>query len=143
MAVAGLALARLLFLALLTLFLWQLYRAMQQDLRRAARPARGGGPLALVATASSGMTAPGRRYRVEGELRLGRLPDNSIVIDDDYASGHHARIWSDGGRCLIEDLGSTNGTLVNGRAARGTVVLEPGATVQVGGAVLRLEAERE
>lgn len=145
MAVAGLTLARVLFLGLLTWFLWQLYRAMQADLGRARQVADSpvAGALALVSVAGSGMLAPGRRFRIDGELTIGRLPDNLVQVADDFASGHHARVWLDGGRCVLEDLNSTNGTLVDGRVVRGAVELRPGSRVQIGTAVLELRAERE
>ncbi|MGJ9636016.1 FHA domain-containing protein FhaB/FipA [Actinotignum sp. GS-2025b] len=47
---------------------------------------------------------------------IGRAPDNTLVLDDTYASGHHARIFAAEGRRWVEDLGSTNGTLVGGSA---------------------------
>lgn len=44
---------------------------------------------------------------------IGRLPDNSIVIDNPAVSGHHASLFRDGDDFIVEDLGSTNGTFVN------------------------------
>lgn len=145
MATAGLTLARILFLGLLSWFLWQLYRAMQGDLRRSARAGAmpAGRALALVSLAGTGMTAPGRRFRIDGELTIGRLPDNLIQVADDFASGHHARVWIDGDRCVVQDLDSTNGTLVDGRAVRGAVELRPGSRVQIGATLLELTVERE
>lgn len=45
---------------------------------------------------------------------VGRAPTSTLVLDDDYASGQHARIYPQGGRWYVEDLGSTNGTVVGG-----------------------------
>jgi hypothetical protein len=47
-------------------------------------------------------------------LRLGRSPDNDIILRDPATSGHHARVERRGDQFWIVDLGSTNGTLVNG-----------------------------
>ena len=47
-------------------------------------------------------------------LRLGRSPDNDIILRDPATSGHHARVERRGDTFWIVDLGSTNGTLVNG-----------------------------
>jgi pSer/pThr/pTyr-binding forkhead associated (FHA) protein len=47
-------------------------------------------------------------------VTLGRAPDNDIVVGDPATSGHHGRIDVRGGSFWISDLGSTNGTLVNG-----------------------------
>lgn len=46
---------------------------------------------------------------------IGRLPGNTIVIDHSSVSGHHARVFRDGDRFVVEDLASTNGTFVNGK----------------------------
>jgi pSer/pThr/pTyr-binding forkhead associated (FHA) protein len=50
----------------------------------------------------------------DSALRLGRSPDNDLILRDPATSGHHARIERRGERFWIVDLGSTNGTLVNG-----------------------------
>ena len=46
---------------------------------------------------------------------IGRLPDNTVVIDNPAVSGHHACVFREGERFIVEDLGSTNGTFVNDR----------------------------
>jgi pSer/pThr/pTyr-binding forkhead associated (FHA) protein len=54
-------------------------------------------------------------YAVGTGLTIGRLPDNAVVIDNPAVSGHHARVFEEGGHLVLEDLRSTNGTFVNGR----------------------------
>jgi hypothetical protein len=49
----------------------------------------------------------------ESETTIGRLPDNTVVIDNPAVSGHHARIFVDGADYILEDLRSKNGTYVN------------------------------
>lgn len=65
------------------------------------------------------------------ELRLGRHPDNHVILDDDGISRYHARFYQSGGRCIMEDLGSSNGTYVNGTRIR-SCELSDGCTVQLG-----------
>ncbi|MBI2956421.1 MAG: FHA domain-containing protein [Acidobacteria bacterium] len=48
-------------------------------------------------------------------VKIGRLPDNTVVIDNPAVSGHHARIFRESNNYVLEDLGSTNGTFVNER----------------------------
>ncbi|HEV3141539.1 MAG TPA: FHA domain-containing protein, partial [Vicinamibacterales bacterium] len=64
-------------------------------------------------------------------LKIGRLPDNTVVIDNPAVSSHHARILHDGGKFIIEDLKSTNGTYINEQRVH-RQVLEHGDTVIVG-----------
>ena len=49
-------------------------------------------------------------------VKIGRLPDNRVVIDNPAVSGHHARVIREGAQCILEDLQSTNGTFVNEKA---------------------------
>jgi hypothetical protein len=73
----------------------------------------GSGPQAEL-TIESGPDA-GHSYRAgETALRLGRSPDNDLILRDPATSGHHARIELRAQHFWIVDLGSTNGTLVNG-----------------------------
>ncbi|HZU14790.1 MAG TPA: DUF3662 and FHA domain-containing protein [Chloroflexota bacterium] len=63
---------------------------------------------------------------------IGRMPDNDIVFDDRRVSRHHARILQQGGRWVLQDAGSTNGTAVNGKVVR-EAPLRPGDTISLGG----------
>ena len=56
-----------------------------------------------------------KEYVVGSGLTIGRLPDNTVIIDNPAVSGHHAHVYCDGGSVMIEDLESTNGTFVNGQ----------------------------
>jgi ABC transport system ATP-binding/permease protein len=65
-------------------------------------------------------------------LRIGRDPDNDVVIDAPMVSRRHARLVVDGDGARIEDLGSSNGTYVNGVRVRGAAVVRPGDRVGLG-----------
>lgn len=65
-------------------------------------------------------------------LSIGRSPESSLVIQDDYTSTRHARISGEAGRWVLEDLGSTNGTYVSGRRVTEPVVLTPGTPIRIG-----------
>jgi predicted component of type VI protein secretion system len=56
-----------------------------------------------------------KEYVVGPGMTIGRLPDNTVVVDNRAVSGHHARIFRDGDTVILEDLKSTNGTFVNGQ----------------------------
>lgn len=74
----------------------------------------------------------------DSPVLIGRGGDCTLVLDDDYASTRHARIFPENGRWYIEDLGSTNGTFVARRRIDGPVELDPGAPVSIGKTVLEL-----
>ena len=64
-------------------------------------------------------------------LTIGRLPDNIVIIDNPAVSGHHARVFSESGAVILEDLSSTNGTFVNGQHTTRRV-LRSGDVVLIG-----------
>jgi len=105
------------------------------------RPGAGPG-LRLRVQAGPPGTA-GREFTVDRPaLTIGRRPDQDIVIEDPSVSRAHARIEISGGRPSVVDLGSTNGTLVNGRRAGAEPLpLRPGDRLQVGAVLLELLAE--
>jgi len=67
----------------------------------------------------------------EGLTAIGRAQENDIVITDALVSRHHAQITLDGGTCRITDLGSGNGTFLNGERINGSRCLRPGDVVRI------------
>ncbi|MFI7483599.1 FHA domain-containing protein [Kocuria sp. M1R5S2] len=83
----------------------------------------------------------GRSYPLgDAPVLLGRSPEVTVPLGDDYASGRHARLFPQGSRWFLEDLGSTNGTFVGGARLTRAVPLEPGTAFRVGKTVLELRA---
>jgi hypothetical protein len=82
----------------------------------------------------------GSEHPVDGELILGREHGSAdVVIDDPGVSRRHARVITDTGGVIVEDLGSSNGTYVNGERISGPVEIATGDEVQVGATVLGVE----
>jgi DNA-binding SARP family transcriptional activator len=75
----------------------------------------------------------GQRYRLAGSTRIGRRPDNDIVLDDDDVSRYHAVVIDTGGSFVISDLRSTNGVQVQGRRIRSSATLAHGDHIRIGG----------
>jgi hypothetical protein len=142
------------FLAVLYLFVLVIARSAIKDLRRTvspapdatgfhAAPAYAEGPRGadawLIAERGGGLERD-RRFDLIGGLSVGRSKDADVQIDDRYASSIHARVFSREGRFYVEDMNSTNGTLLNGATLQGEAELIDGDTVQIGDTVFRLEA---
>ncbi len=107
---------RLLFLALLYWFLWSVVRVLLGDLRAAARePVAELGRLIVLASPSAEPPV-GVVFGLEAVNTLGRDVNNSIVLDDEFVSAAHAALTFRGRAWYVEDLGSTNGTYVNGES---------------------------
>jgi pSer/pThr/pTyr-binding forkhead associated (FHA) protein len=85
---------------------------------------------------------PGSAFILEdGQTTIGRDPTNTIVINDAEVSRHHVRLILHDNDCILEDLGSTNGTAINGVRIVGPHVLTPGEVISFGeGIVLVFEA---
>lgn len=82
----------------------------------------------------------GLRYEVQGEATIGRSPSCEIPLpEDDQMSRRHARFFVRDGKVRLADLGSRNGTSVNGERISGEVVLHPGDRVQVGKTTVLVE----
>ena len=76
---------------------------------------------------------PGAAFTLEGsQITIGRDSTNEIVINDAEISRRHARLTFQGGKYVLEDLGSTNGTFVNGQRLAGPRVLKAGEVVSFG-----------
>jgi hypothetical protein len=79
----------------------------------------------------------GTRIALRDGLRLGRAPDNDLVLRDRRVSRRHARIVATAGGWAIEDAGSSNGTFVDGRRTE-RAQLVPGSTITLGDTQLRV-----
>jgi DNA-binding NtrC family response regulator len=87
------------------------------------------------------LTGPqaGRRHEVTGEVIMGRSPSCTIALEDAKVSRRHVRLVVEDGEAKVMDLGSRNGTLVNGEKLEGEVVLLPGDRLQVGDSTILFE----
>jgi pSer/pThr/pTyr-binding forkhead associated (FHA) protein len=84
----------------------------------------------------------GQRFELESDSTIGR-EGADITLDDDQVSRSHARVSVAGATITIEDLGSTNGTFVNGERIEAATTLAAGDTVRIGSTTFALEAEAE
>jgi len=133
---------RLLFLGLLYLFLFQVVRALVRDLRSATESAVAELGRLHVLASPAGDPPVGAAFSLDAITSLGRDVNNSIVIDDPFASTEHAILTFRGRDWYVEDLESTNGTYVNGNRVDGVAPLGFGDELQVGQVRMRLERVR-
>ena len=141
-------LARALLLLLLYLFLYLVVQTLRQDLRSAAsqtcpegraKPlvagSLGPGTSALqLELIDAGQTPllPGQRYSLRDPLLMGRSARNDIALEDDWVSAEHLCLRRLQGTWLAEDLGSTNGTRLNGRPLKGAARVRAGDVLDLG-----------
>ena len=156
------------FLALLWVFVWLAIRSLRKDIetfsprtshnrRRCQRAARRQVPPAArsaapVAAGHSPQAGPTLLVVIDGPLAgsttplsgqpitMGRSSSNTLVLDDEFVSGHHARVYQDpaSGQWAIEDLGSTNGTIVSSQRIATPTILPAGVPVRIGATTFEL-----
>jgi hypothetical protein len=147
---------RLGFLAVLWLFVLTTVSVMRSDLFGTRGPtappvaARSEKPPKPARKPKAGKGTPGKLVVTQGTLAgtsvslteapvtIGRAPDSTVVLDDDYASSRHARLFPDNGRWLVEDLGSTNGTYLDRERVSGPTPVPLGIPIRIGKTVLEL-----
>ncbi len=133
---------RIAFLGLLYLFLLFVVRALLRDLRSATRePVAELGRLTVIAS-PSGDPPPGATFPLDAVTAIGRDVNNAVVVEDPFASAEHAVLTFRGRAWYVEDVGSTNGTYVNGSRIDGLAPLGFGDELQVGQVRFRLERGR-
>lgn len=95
----------------------------------------GGGPVGAI------VTSDGTRVQIALDpITIGRHPDCDVVLDDQEVSRQHAEVRRDDGEFLLVDLGSLNGTKVNGAGVKAPRPLEDGDVITIGAHTLRFEA---
>jgi pSer/pThr/pTyr-binding forkhead associated (FHA) protein len=142
------ALLKLAFIGVLYLFLLWIARSALKDLARpvgsrlvpderasAQELARRS---VLVVEGGGGLRA-GSAFELDSSATIGRSPAAEIQIDDPFASGRHARIYERGGLFYIEDMGSTNGTYLNGEVVHSQELLRAEDRIRIGDTEFRYE----
>lgn len=81
----------------------------------------------------------GKVFEIKGGATIGRSPASQIVLPDDYVSSTHARIFARKQFFFLEDLGSTNGTFIEGRRIEGEHQIKPGQEIVIGDTIFRYE----
>ncbi len=137
-------LLRLLFVFLLYFFLYQVFRVTLRELvalagRSAAAP--GAAPRAearlVVVDGAESDVPPGAVFPLRPVTLIGRHAGSTIALDEPFLSAEHAELAFDNGRWWLRDLGSTNGTFVNGDPVTVATGIRPGDIVQCGRIKLR------
>jgi hypothetical protein len=150
-----LLLIRLAFLAVLWLFVIAAVGVVRTDLFGGARPGRQRRqrkppPVRAPRPARPSRGAPNRLLVTAGglagtsiglsdqQITIGRANDATLVLNDDYASTRHARLFPQDGQWIVEDLGSTNGTYLDRQKVTQPTPVPPGVPIRIGKTVLEL-----
>lgn len=69
---------------------------------------------------------------VQNSITIGRKEDNTVILNEEYVSSHHARIYIKNTDYFLEDMKSTNGTKLNSNKLVGKSLIKKGDTIQIG-----------
>jgi pSer/pThr/pTyr-binding forkhead associated (FHA) protein len=130
-----LALLRIIFLGLVYLFVWQIARAIGSHLGISVRRRRKEGTRILILKSEA---SAGSEVEVANVTVMGRSEEADVVLADPYASDFHMRLVAGNEGITLHDLGSTNGTYVNGRRVTAPTLLRRGDNIQVGKTVMEV-----
>lgn len=133
---------KIIIIAIVYIIIFLALRIMYKDIKNGGRRARAGNRksfgLEIVEPGNNANLRRGGVIPIQSEITVGRKNDNLLVLDDPYASGHHARIYVKNNDCIIEDLRSTNGTLLNGLKLEGREYLNSGDEIKIGNTSFRV-----
>ena len=105
---------------------------------RPAKPPRAGRGSARVLVVTAGALKGTSLDLDQQQITLGRANDATLVLNDDYASSRHARIFPQDGQWIVEDLGSTNGTYLDRQKVTRPMPVPAGVPIRIGKTVLEL-----
>ncbi len=129
------------FVGVALYLIWRDWRATAAHVTRTRHTAAR--PLGRLVVVQGGGTdlAPGQTFALDVITGLGRGPSNTVIVEDPFASTEHALLYRRDRRWWLEDLGSRNGTLLNGERLHAPAIVATGDEVGIGGARLRIELE--
>lgn len=130
-----LTLLRVIFLGLVYLFVWQVARAIGSHLGISVRKRRKEGTRILFVKSE---TQKGLEIEISDVTVMGRSEEADVAVADPYASDFHMRLVAQENGMMLHDLGSTNGTYVNGRRVTAPTELRRGDTIQLGKTVMEV-----
>ena len=124
-------------LLLLLFFVWKLIKFMRKDSQEVREDIYAVTEISneeavLTVLEASDETLVGQRFAFSDEIRIGRVSDNDIVLNDSFASHNHAVIVLLNNLYVIEDMGSVNKTYVNNQPITGRQYLQTGDLITIG-----------
>lgn len=129
------------FIVILYVIIYYALKIMYKDVKTGnkkrinSRKAHG---LEVVETVAESELKPESIIPIRGAITIGRKEDNSIVLNDQFVSSHHAKLFVRNDEFYLEDLGSTNGTYVNDNKIQGRIRLKVEDEIRLGSTIFKV-----
>lgn len=127
----------LIFIAIIYYIIFKALILMGRDMKKRTTGEEEYSVLLVVEAGENKSLRKGTEIPLRGEVTFGRKNDNTVVLSDPYVSNHHMRLFRNEGRYVVEDMGSTNGTLLNGEKLKMKTYLKDGDVISIGGLSLK------
>jgi len=127
---------KIIIIGIIYIIIFLALRIMYKDIKNGGKKPRNRNRksfgLEIVSSGNNSNLRKGGVIPIRSEITIGRKNDNLLILDDPYASGYHARVYMKNNDCILEDLESTNGTLLNGENVKGRQYLTSGDEIRIG-----------
>lgn len=114
-----------------------MYKDMKSGDKKSVKRGKAFG-LEVVDGGMNNMVRRGSVVPIDREVTIGRKEDNTVVLAEEYVSGHHARIFMKNNDYVFQDLNSTNGSIINGQKIYDKVCIRPGDKIEIGTIVFKV-----
>jgi hypothetical protein len=129
---------RFIFLGMIYVFLYKVIKVMYSDLKGGRKRKGLSAGIEVVEVKCDCQVPVGAIYPIRPVTSIGRMGDNNVVLESGYVSNHHARIYLKNNSFVLKDLGSTNGTYLNGNRIERPAVIKDDDLVGIGGIVFKV-----
>ena len=129
------------FIVILYSIIYYALKIMYKDVKGGKKknaPGKKAHGLEVLKTISNGTLGIGSVIPVTSTISIGRREDNSIVLNDQFVSSYHAKIYVKNNDFYLEDLASTNGTFINDSKVEGRVRLKVNDQIRMGSTVFKV-----
>ncbi|EGT4140259.1 FHA domain-containing protein [Clostridium perfringens] len=131
----------IIFIVILYSIIYYALKIMYKDVKGGKKkkaPGKKSHGLEVLKTISNGTLGIGSVIPVTSTISIGRREDNSIVLNDQFVSSYHAKIYVKNNDFYLEDLASTNGTFINDSKVEGRVRLKVNDQIRMGSTVFKV-----
>jgi len=130
---------RIVVIAIIYFVIYQIIKIMYMDMKGVKRKEKQKTfALEVVEAPDHSETMEKKLYPIKSISTIGRGKENTIILNDPYASSRHAEVFTEGGRLFIKDLNSTNKTYKNGVSITGIEEIFEGDTIKIGQTMFRV-----